>query len=255
MRRALPLVLPLALGLTAGPSLSQQAPGAACAKATAEQPLLEGQPALSPGPALEGSKGTAEPAEGATDYRQRLRTTPLGWARLNHWCVWVAPPAVSGPAALWDGRWHRAVLAALSTWSLLVPITLVEAPERAQVWIERRRPPLQEVQGRLRASHGRSLLRLLRVQRGGFWRPEPRVLVLIGPSQAEPALQATALHELGHAFGLWGHSDQAGDAMAAVPGPRPVLALSDRDRRTVRWLYGQTTRFGGIEPDPVGSRQ
>jgi predicted Zn-dependent protease len=65
------------------------------------------------------------------------------------------------------------------------------------------------------------------------------VRVLISPDQRLEALQATALHELGHAFGLWGHSDQSDDAMAATPGRQPILRLSPRDRATVRWLYGQ----------------
>ena len=63
--------------------------------------------------------------------------------------------------------------------------------------------------------------------------------VLISPGQAPQGIQATALHELGHAFGLWGHSDRAGDAMAAQPGAKPVLELSPRDRATLRWLQGQ----------------
>jgi predicted Zn-dependent protease len=52
-------------------------------------------------------------------------------------------------------------------------------------------------------------------------------------------MQATALHELGHAFGLWGHSDDPADAMAAVPGAVPVLELTPRDRATFRWLQQQ----------------
>ena len=51
--------------------------------------------------------------------------------------------------------------------------------------------------------------------------------------------RGTALHELGHAFGLWGHSDQAGDAMAVHAGARPVLQLSPRDRATLQWLQSQ----------------
>jgi predicted Zn-dependent protease len=67
------------------------------------------------------------------------------------------------------------------------------------------------------------------------------VEVLISPGQRLEAIQATALHELGHAFGIWGHSDQAEDAMAVSPGPHPILQLSERDRATVRWLYQQPT--------------
>jgi predicted Zn-dependent protease len=117
----------------------------------------------------------------------------------------------------------------------VLPIELVEDPARAQVLVQRRRPPIQN----RRASHGRAQLQLLEVRRNGAWQLEPRVEVLISPGQAEPAMQATALHELGHAFGLWGHSDQPGDAMAVSPGAQPLLQLSGRDRATLHWLQGQ----------------
>jgi len=247
--------LPLAMVLVAFPSGAQASAPSLCAQATAEQPLNLEAPTLTPGPEIPAAAAIATESTG--DYRHRLRSTPLGWARLDRWCVWVEPAASTGPAALWDGRWHRAVQAALATWALLVPITVVDDPAQAQIRVERRRPPLQEINGRLRAIHGRSLLRLLRVQRHGQWRLEPQVLVLIGPGQAEAALQATALHELGHAVGLWGHSDRPGDALAAVPGGSPVLAPSDRDRRTLIWLSQQATRFGRPEDplSPPGSRQ
>jgi predicted Zn-dependent protease len=124
---------------------------------------------------------------------------------------------------------------ALQTWQQVLPITLVQQPEQAQVLVERRRPPIQNQ----RASHGRALLELREVKRQGAWELEPKVTVLISPGQAQPAIQATALHELGHAFGLWGHSDQAGDVMAVKPGARPLLQLSERDKRTLQWLQQQ----------------
>jgi predicted Zn-dependent protease len=157
----------------------------------------------------------------------------------------VEPGAEGGPGALWDQRWLSAIEQALSRWQAVLPITRVEDPEAAQVRVLRRRPPLRrEASGRTRASHGRALLEVVQVDRGAGWRLEPRVQVLISPGQRAQATEATALHELGHAFGLWGHSDDAADAMAAVPGARPVLELSPRDRATLRWLYGQPTRFG-----------
>lgn len=180
--------------------------------------------------------GEASPSENSQgDYRYQLRPTPAGWPVRALWCVWVEPVQASGPLAVWDERWWRAVNGALRTWQQQLPIVLVPDPAQAQVLVQRRRPPLQNN----RASHGRALLQLLVVQRNGTWQLEPRVDVLISPGQAEPAIQATALHELGHAFGLWGHSDQAGDAMAVHAGARPVLQLSPRDRATLQWLQSQ----------------
>jgi len=185
------------------------------------------------------------------DYRHRLKPTPAGWPRRDHWCVWVEPVRDGGPTGIWEQRWFQAVSQALVTWQQHLPITVVDQPERAQVLVERRRPPRLNN----RASHGRAVLELLEVQRSERWQLEPKVTVLISPGQAQTEIQATALHELGHAFGLWGHSDQAGDAMAVSPGARPVLQLSGRDRATLQWLQRQPgLQQQRLAPPPEPSR-
>ena len=207
-------------------------PSTACAVAAEIRPWSAANvSAPAPPPAAEPS---------LPDYRHRLKPTPAGWPIRQHWCVWVEPVRDGGPTGIWEQRWHAAVSEAVITWQQHLPITLVQQPERAQVLVERRRPPRLNN----RASHGRAVLELLEVRRAGLWELEPKVTVLISPGQAQTAIQATALHELGHAFGLWGHSDQAGDAMAVHPSATPILELSPRDQRTLRWLQQQP----GLQP-------
>lgn len=179
------------------------------------------------------------------DYRLRLRPTALGWPILKRWCVWVEPAPAGQPADRWQQRWSEAVDQALGHWADLLPLQRVERPEAAQILLLRRRPARQlDADGRLRASHGRALLSLRQVDRGQGLNLEPLVHVVLSPGQRAEALQATALHELGHGLGLWGHSESSHDVMAARPGPKPILRLSERDRATLAWLYSQSTRFG-----------
>jgi hypothetical protein len=196
-------------------------PPAARASADAPPPV----PPTAPAPAVATEGG----------YHLQLTGTAYGWPRRDHWCIWVEPMSSEGAAARWDKTWLEAVEAALASWGELVPIQRVSQPEQAQVRILRRRPPLRGG----RASHGRAELQLVVVKRDGQRQLEPQVVVKISPGQRASAMQATALHELGHALGLWGHSETPGDAMAAVPGATPVLELSARDRATFLWLQQQ----------------
>ncbi len=176
-------------------------------------------------------------------YASSIATTSLGPPVLKHWCVWVQPAAAT-PANRWDQRWLDQVSSALTTWRALVPLTLVDNPDQANVLIHRQRPARRQVAGVWRASNGRTQLQVVDVQRQGRRRLEPLVKVMVSPGLRAEALQATALHELGHAFGLWGHSSVPTDVLAISQGERPVLVPSQRDRLTLAWVMQQSTRFG-----------
>ena len=183
-------------------------------------------------------------------YASSIATTSLGPPVLKHWCVWVQPAAAT-PANRWDQRWLDQVSSALTTWRALVPLTLVDNPDQANVLIHRQRPARRQVAGVWRASNGRTQLQVVDVQRQGRRRLEPLVKVMVSPGLRAEALQATALHELGHAFGLWGHSSVPTDVLAISQGERPVLVPSQRDRLTLAWVMQQTTRFGSTLRRPI----
>ena len=179
----------------------------------------------------------------APGYGSRLAISSSGFPVVQRWCVWVQP-AESAEPNRWESRWFGAVDRALDEWSAVLPIIRVNDPERAHVRVERRRPPLRRLADGWRASNGRSLLQILEVQRQEVWRLEPQVTVMVSPELRSESQQATALHELGHAFGLWAHSLVPSDAMAPVQGASPVLKLSPRDQLTLEWMRLQPTRFG-----------
>ena len=183
-------------------------------------------------------------------YASSIATTSLGPPVLKHWCVWVQPAAAT-PANRWDQRWLDQVSSALTTWRALVPLTLVDNPDQANVLIHRQRPARRQVAGVWRASNGRTQLQVVDVQRQGRRRLEPLVKVMVSPGLRAEALQATALHELAHAFGLWGHSSVPTDVLAISQGERPVLVPSQRDRLTLAWVMQQTTRFGSTLRKPI----
>ncbi len=183
-------------------------------------------------------------------YASSIATTSLGSPVLKHWCVWVQPAAAT-PVNRWDQRWLDQVSSALTTWGALVPLTLVDNPDQANVLIHRQRPARRQVAGVWRASNGRTQLQVVDVQRQGRRRLEPLVKVMVSPGLRAEALQATALHELGHAFGLWGHSSVPTDVLAISQGERPVLVPSQRDRLTLAWVMQQTTRFGSTLRKPI----
>ena len=88
-------------------------------------------------------------------YASSIATTSLGPPVLKHWCVWVQPAAAT-PVNRWDQRWLDQVSSALTTWGSLVPLTLVDNPDQANVLIHRQRPARRQVAGVWRASNGRS---------------------------------------------------------------------------------------------------
>ena len=101
---------------------------------------------------LDASLIRAAPAQ-VVGYNTVIATTALGLPILPRWCVWVQPSAGVDPDR-WERRWLTAVSSALTTWRRELSVIQVDSPEKANVLIERRRPPRRRLPGGWRASNG-----------------------------------------------------------------------------------------------------
>ncbi len=76
----------------------------------------------------------------------------------------------------------------------------------------------------------------LALSAGGASRVSVVIRVDAGRLTSQTSLDALMAHELGHAIGIGGHSDDVNDVMFGLPGfSRP----SNRDSRTLQYLLGQ----------------
>jgi predicted Zn-dependent protease len=200
------------------------------------RPLMgQSLPALKPQPLPES---LAQVATGE-DYFDRLQTTPVGALLWTQFPISVRIDLGS----LTDARaaaWQQAVEQAITDWSPLLHLT--QTTETADITIHRASLPLR------RLGDGKLAPVRFADTRFEFYNQDDRLhhrmVITLSPNQADRSLICGARHELGHALGIWGHSDRPTDVMysSQVAQPPPI---SDRDRATLRKVYEQSTRLGG----------
>ncbi|MBV8885235.1 MAG: hypothetical protein JO235_14740, partial [Chroococcidiopsidaceae cyanobacterium CP_BM_RX_35] len=180
------------------------------------------------------------------DYFAQVQPTAVGYLIWSQFPVRVYIESAVQDSDDQAQRWVRAVLSAVQEWSVYLPLVLVEQPAVADIVILQWRSPLRlsprgELQ-RVRTAETSYELYTSKMK------DTPAVLshrctIKLSPRQIVPYLQASARHELGHALGIWGHSQVATDVMyfSQVRNPPPI---STRDINTLKRIYEQPTRLG-----------
>jgi predicted Zn-dependent protease len=70
-----------------------------------------------------------------------------------------------------------------------------------------------------------------------------KMTIQISPDLGELSTLAAARHELGHALGIWGHSDRETDALY-FSQVKDTPTISVRDINTLQKIYQQPTKLG-----------
>ena len=155
------------------------------------------------------------------------------------------------PSALSDFKqWQQAAQIAIKTWNSYLPMIEIEEEEEADILIYRRHPKLTT-----EIDPATGLYKLQRLKAATtsikFYlsNSEPsqlkhRMTIEVNPHQTFDYLVSNITHELGHALGIWGHSNNPNDVMYSAH-TKDIPRLSIRDINTLKKIYQQSTRLGG----------
>lgn len=170
------------------------------------------------------------------DYLPAITSNPLiGYLRWTNYPVTVYVQSD-------NETWFDLVSVAIDLWKPYIQLNRVGSPNGADITIMRM--PNQGVVAGIAKSTN------FYVDQDGTL--QHRVEVTIGerPTGGPLQVSAVATHELGHALGLWGHSNSRDDIMfSSLVDLRSDI--SDRDLNTIKQVYEQPTLIGTQIPQEL----
>jgi predicted Zn-dependent protease len=174
------------------------------------------------------------------DYFQEIDTPEFGQLIWSEFPIQVY---IEQPNTANSSKWREIVREAIFQWQPYLDFTLVDQAETADIVIYRRQPPISLTRMRSRSAEARYQLYLQ--NKNGKSVLKQKFTIWLSPNQVGAYIASAARHEFGHALGIWGHSPQPEDVMyySQVQSPPNI---SPRDINTLKKIYQQTTRLGGV---------
>ncbi len=188
------------------------------------------------------------------DYFEQIKSTPVGyliWSQFPLQIYIEKPPetdlSIASVRRFW--QWVATMKIAVTEWNEYLPIIEIENEELADIIIKRSQPDLKpkfnsetglfdfppattaETKYKFYLSEDSPPLLL------------HKMTIIVSPNLADESLLAAIRHELGHALGIWGHSNLPTDALY-FSQVRNSPCISVRDINTLKKIYQQPTRLG-----------
>ena len=190
------------------------------------------------------------------DYFSQIKSHPVGYLIWTEFPIKVyleSPSDNLSPSALQQfQQWQKAAQKAIDFWNPYLSMIIVEQESQADIFIYRRPPQLK---AKLNPQTGLYDLPRIRAATTSvkfhFDESSPPRLkhtmtIEVNPRQTYDYLVSNISHELGHALGIWGHSENSQDVMY-YSHSQNIPALSVRDINTLKKIYQQSTRLGSAE--------
>jgi predicted Zn-dependent protease len=197
---------------------------------------------------------TWEDREHQGDYFEQIKTTPLGYLIWSEFPlkVYLEKPLNNQHHTADEVRFHQwveAVKKAVAEWNVYLPLLEVENPQLADLLIKRSLPSREFKLNRETGKYDIPRASTAQTNYEFYLKPgNPAILahrmkVKVSPNLSQLSTLAATRHELGHALGIWGHSNQETDALYFSQVSNPS-AISSRDLNTLKKIYQQPTRLG-----------
>lgn len=193
--------------------------------------------------------------ENQEDYFNQLDSHPAGaliWYDFPVKVYIQSPDSDLSPSGLQAfQRWQQGVKDAIAPWKPYIKMTTVEDQSEADIIITRQPPAIKaEIDpetGLYNLPRNRAA-----TTRVSFYLTEDnppklkhKMAIEVSPHQTFEYLVSNISHEMGHALGIWGHSDNPSDIMYYAH-TRDIPNISPRDINTLKKVYQQPTRLGHL---------